>query len=306
MAREAETRLATFQCSVCFDEVAEVVGQRIETCGHIFCPDCVGGHVAAKVSEGQVRAETLTCPAVGCGGALTIGDVRAATWGRGDDATWESFSRMADEQMLEALVTDGAARRCPASTCNYIFMWSPTDARSFDCPACASSFCLACDARDGGVGPAHPNMSCADYVNRLKADAAAAENHEQWRRQNEQADSRFKALMRQEMRAGRSKPCPHCKTAITKTGGCDHHVCSCCHTKFCWTCGGFYTDERRTRSNTCGTTCQKRPAKWWTEESVGIKRDAAEGGTSAEAAGPSTATPVKHRSARRGEQCVVS
>ena len=138
------------------------------------------------MSEGEVGAESLRCPVLTCGAPLSVGDVHAFTWGRGRTDLWERFEKMSDERELEALVTCGHARRCPAPTCNYIFIWSATeDPRAFACPCCESSFCLACDAAGGQVGPAHPGMSCSEFVAKVRADAEAAERLERWKRDNE-------------------------------------------------------------------------------------------------------------------------
>ena len=170
--------------------------------------------------------------------------------------------------MSQALVTRGHARRCPAPTCNYIFIWSAAeDTRAFACPCCESSFCLSCDAAGGKVGPAHPGMSCAEFVAKVKADVEAAEKLERWKRDNEQADARFRELMRGELKRGTTKPCPQCKQGITKNGGCHHHQCLHCRCKFCWNCGAFNTGSDASRF-VCGTTCSKASQRWWNERDI--------------------------------------
>jgi len=34
-----------------------------------------------------------------------------------------------------------------------------------------------------------------------------------------------------------TKPCPYCKVAVYKDGGCNHMTCSQCNKPFCWRCG---------------------------------------------------------------------
>ena len=111
------------------------------------------------------------------------------TWRCGDDETWRKFEQRSDEQLLETLVREGGARRCPAGTCNYAFVWTEGDPRHYDCPACAASFCLECPAVGGGVGPAHPGVSCHEYVERLAADAEAKRRLDEWRLENGRADA---------------------------------------------------------------------------------------------------------------------
>ena len=174
--------------------------------------------------------------------------------------------------LIESLVRDGGARRCPGPTCNYAFIWSDGDERHFDCPMCRAQFCLACPCVGGGVGPAHPGMSCAEYAEQLEASEQAKRRLEDWRRENAQADSRFRELLRQELRAGNTKPCPQCKQPITKNGGCHHHTCSFCKVKFCWNCGGF--NRMNPNRNTCGITCDKRERQWWSEADLGLNTPA--------------------------------
>ena len=57
---------------------------------------------------------------------------------------------------------------------------------------------------------------------------------EEWKKENAQADARFQELLQREGAAGRTKPCPHCHTPITKNGGCKHMHCTRCNTNFNW------------------------------------------------------------------------
>jgi len=257
-------------CPICMEDVAEVFARTIGDCGHGFCLECLGGHVRARVGQRHLSSDLFVCPAVDCTTPLTVQDVRAVTIELGPEHAdvWNQYSDAADDTVIERLVVEGTARRCPAPTCGYVFTWDTSCARNFQCPKCSATFCLQCTAAEGAVGPAHPGESCEGYVDRLAADGEAAARLVQWRRENAAADDRFRALLREEFAAGGSKPCPHCGMAITKNGGCAHHDCLTCRTKFCWNCGGFYSGPRRTRANTCGYTCTKAERVWWTAEAA--------------------------------------
>jgi len=221
---------------------------------------------------------------------LGIKDVHELTWRCGDDESWHKFEAAADEATIEGMVRQGGARRCPSSTCSYVFV-ADAGTRHFDCPSCAAAFCLACPCVGGGVGPAHPGISCAEYEAKLEADAEVKRKLEEWRAENEKADERFRELLRVEMRNGDTKPCPCCKQAITKNGGCHHHTCTSCKVCFCWNCGRY--DKLFPNKATCPTTCARPSQKWWAEHELlghsSRPADSAGASSSAGPAGPSVA-----------------
>ena len=130
----------------------------------------------------------------------------------------------------------GGMRRCPAERCNYTFafeMGNSTEGHKFDCPSCSARFCLGCGANGGRVGPAHAGP-CSTRLRQLQESAREKAKLEAWRRENAQADARFRELIAREAREGTTKSCPKCRTAVTKNAGCDHMTCRCGH-QFYWT-----------------------------------------------------------------------
>jgi hypothetical protein len=85
-------------------------------CCSLFSP--LRPQIKIKVEGADVSGEALTCPS--CAQAISIPDVHALTWRCGDDATWMKFEQRADDALLESLVRDGGARRCPGNNCNYV------------------------------------------------------------------------------------------------------------------------------------------------------------------------------------------
>ena len=73
-------------------------------------------------------------------------------------------------------------------------------------------------------------------------------------------------LLRTELRSGLTKPCPCCQLPITKNGGCHHHTCPACQTRFCWRCGRY--NQQAPHRSTCGSTCSRPPRVWWKEGDV--------------------------------------
>lgn len=85
---------------------------------------------------------------------------------------------------------------------------------SFDpitCIECGHSFCQV-------HGDAHPDMTCEEYIQKL-------------RRPDEQI-RRSERVIRQHC-----KPCSHCQAPIYKASGCDHIICPSCHDDMCFKCG---------------------------------------------------------------------
>ena len=121
-ARQAAELGPSFACSVCLEaHVPLLAGHRLG-CGHTYCTACIGEHVRVKVRSHEISREALTCPS--CAAPIGVSDVHALTWRCGDDETWRKFEAVSDEIMIESLVRDGGARRCPNEHCNYAFVWS--------------------------------------------------------------------------------------------------------------------------------------------------------------------------------------
>jgi len=168
--------------------------------------------------------------------------VRACTLDCGDAEPWRSFQNQATEALLdaEARSDDKPLRRCPAERCNFTFVHEQAETTRggalFICPACTRAFCLACPVVNGGVGPAHDGP-CSRVVEEINRDADRRRKLDEWRQANGTADKRFAELLRREAKDGLTKPCPQCKTPITKNAGCDHMHCTVCGHHYSWTSG---------------------------------------------------------------------
>lgn len=78
------------------------------------------------------------------------------------------------------------------------------------CNKCYAKACVGCER------PWHEGESCAAYQ---------ARNKDRWEEEDKSRESIDKL----------TKPCPSCKTAIQKAGGCKHMYCSNCSHAFNWT-----------------------------------------------------------------------
>lgn len=134
----------------------------------------------------------------------------------------------------------------------------------FDCPSCKASFCLQCtavDDRSKGFGIGHAGIDCEEYKAMLAEDKKFKKRQKKKLKKmissgGSGEDKTFKKLMKEEAKAGATKPCPGCGEGITHVEGCDHHQCPMCRALFCWNCGS--TSYSRF---TCSTFCVKHPEK---------------------------------------------
>lgn len=83
----------------------------------------------------------------------------------------------------------------------------------------------------------HTNETCQQYAARY-----AAASEERRRQEHAGTDAATQALL-----AATTKRCPSCNTAIERTAGCDHMICTVCWHHFCWLCGAPYDGEQGIR-----------------------------------------------------------
>jgi len=230
-----------FRCAICLeDEIQEWKGYSLSKCNHKFCLPCLASHIQ---SSSTTKVKCPNCPQL-----MTLIDIQSVLVSVNKTHEWHSYSTKANLELLEKEIVQGngmednqgieATRRCPAEHCNYIFVYEPQnpefqEGTRFDCPQCFNSFCLQCGANNGQVGPAHVG-NCQDRRQQLMNEEKERLKFEEWRKENLQADARFKALLDKESELGITKPCPGCNFAITKNGGCNHMRCTRCGLDYDW------------------------------------------------------------------------
>ena len=62
-----------FECGVCMDEMPVASTARIDSCGHVFCRECLRGHVTARLEERRFPILCPTCTAAKGKGKGKIG-----------------------------------------------------------------------------------------------------------------------------------------------------------------------------------------------------------------------------------------
>jgi ankyrin repeat/IBR domain-containing protein 1 len=264
---EESSAAAFFDCDICLENnVERFRGYQLGGgCRHLFCRECMYRYIQSKLKGKDISS--LVCPMASCRSAVRHADVRACTLEVGDQECWRLYQEQSTEAFLDSAVILGAShqdttdnnsvvasqtagggaaaaaaagggglRRCPTNHCNFTFEFQPqTNVRGhrFACPLCEHAYCLNCPVVGGRVGPAHDN-SCQEVLEEMKQSEERRRKMEEWKKENVQADSRFRELLEREGQSGKTKPCPKCQTPITKNGGCNHMKCAHCKTDFNW------------------------------------------------------------------------
>ena len=240
--KRGSERKKTFACGICLeDQIPARDGYTLSSCHHRFCtPCCLCELIKSMITApGSAASSSIVCPQNKCTNHLSLLDVQCIL--RGYPKLLQLYQHeIANTSALEAEARDASSntRRCPAANCNFLFEYIPgTGAegrRHFHCPECRSEFCLQCGANGGNVGPAHKGMTCAGRRESLEKEAAERQELEEWKKENSQADQRFRELLAKEKQSGKTMPCPKCNIPITKNGGCPHMYCTSCKTHFNW------------------------------------------------------------------------
>ncbi len=254
-----------YDCTICLEEnIQGWRGYTLSQCHHKYCLVCLSNHI-----KSSSKTDMIKCPE--CFQTLHFQDIQSILTAVGEKMELERFSIKANTELLEKEIIESnyndvknlfsgggkateddydnegtyfyhgmeTTRRCPSEHCNYIFIYEPRnpefqEGTRFDCPQCQNSYCLQCGANNGQVGPSHDNLSCYDRREQLRKEIEERRKFEEWKKENDKADARFRKLVQSESARGVTKPCPRCKFFITKNGGCNHMHCSQCGLDFNW------------------------------------------------------------------------
>ena len=221
-----------FECPVCLDTIPWTDGLRLQNCHHWCCKECLKGYLRSKLSD---KVAELTCPEPHCRTPLQNNDIQSL----GAAQLWNKYADLATQTFLERAAgqNNNGIRRCPAERCNFMFQFEPDwvngNGKLFICPECNNSFCLNCPVVNNRVGPAHDG-GCQRALGVMLRSNEEKRKIAEWKKLNEQADSRFNELMHRERANGITKPCPRCMVPITKNSGCDHMHCGNCGLHYSW------------------------------------------------------------------------
>ncbi|GJY77657.1 zinc finger, C6HC-type containing protein [Tanacetum coccineum] len=201
-------------CDICMDTKTESeMFRNINVCSHLFCFDCIRGHVASKIKQ---NITTVTCPDPKCNEVIgpeackTI--VPKEVMERWENALCESLI-MGSEKFSFTVRFRGFVRL------SYMDVIVERNVTSSECPHCNRLFCAQCKVTW------HSGMDCSEFQS-LKEDERDPDDimlmdlakNKKWRR------------------------CPSCKFYVERTEGCLHITCRCGY-HFCYGCGEKHTSE---------------------------------------------------------------
>ncbi|GJZ92322.1 zinc finger, C6HC-type containing protein [Tanacetum coccineum] len=202
-------------CDICMDTKTESeMFRNTKVCGHMFCFDCIRGHVAAKIQENITK---VRCPDPHCRGIIGPEVCRLIV-------PKEVLERWEDA-LCESLILGAEKFYCPFKDCSALLVDDGGGTvTSSECPHCNRLFCAQCKVTW------HSGISCSEYQS-LKKD------------ERDPSD-----LMLRDLAKNKAwKRCPKCNFYVERTTGCEHIACRCGY-QFCYMCGNMWNGEGSTSS----------------------------------------------------------
>lgn len=190
-------------CEICVERKESEQMFTIESCRHLFCNDCIGNHVAARL---QYNTRSIACPVVECEGLVEFDSCS-------NILPKDVLERWGDV-LCESLILASQQFYCPFQDCSAMLVRDTDEViRESECPLCWRLFCAQCRV------PWHPGIEC-----------------EEFQRLNEDEREREDLLLRELVKEKSWNRCPSCKYYVEKTEGCLHMTCRC-GSQFCYACG---------------------------------------------------------------------
>eukprot|EP01117_Protostelium_nocturnum_P002834 TRINITY_DN13754_c0_g1_i1.p1 TRINITY_DN13754_c0_g1~~TRINITY_DN13754_c0_g1_i1.p1 ORF type:complete len:533 (-),score=158.03 TRINITY_DN13754_c0_g1_i1:49-1647(-) len=196
-------------CMICYDSIRNYVKIHSKEVDHSGCIYCKEClNKYVKLKVVEDKWTQISCPTKGCKHSCDL-------------VLPEIFEGQELEDFLEKL-TDNAInfnpnyKKCPNPDCNFAIEMDGCTDQFPECGRCYSKWCIECN------GKAHEGFEC------------------------EQAKSDDDKMLELALKKD-TKPCPHCKATIQKSGGCSHIICKCGN-QFCYDCLAPWTaDHMKTR-----------------------------------------------------------
>ncbi|XP_011151656.1 E3 ubiquitin-protein ligase RNF14 [Harpegnathos saltator] len=226
--KQIEFKKNFYTCNICFTDKSGEHCTQFLPCAHTFCKDCIRGYFEVRIKEGNVQ--NICCPEEKCKFEATPGQIK-------DLVSSELFSKYDSILLSATLDTMTDIVYCPRRHCQYPVTRDLNDQMA-KCPVCQYAFCVRCKMVYHGVEPC--KISSAEKQ-RLVNEYQSASNEKKAEMEQRYGKKQLQTLIENTMSENwindNSHNCPHCKSAIEKSDGCNKMTCSHCGTYFCWLCG---------------------------------------------------------------------
>ncbi|XP_076901418.1 E3 ubiquitin-protein ligase RSL1-like [Bidens hawaiensis] len=191
-------------CAICMDtKTVSEMFENTNVCRHLYCQDCICGHVAAKIKENVTKVK---CPDTSCKGLIGP-EVCRSIVPKQVLERWENI-------LCEALINESHKFYCPFKDCSVMLVDDGgVTITSSECPNCHRLFCARCKVAW------HCGISCVEYQSLKKGEKSPND-----------------ILITNLAKEKRWMKCPNCRLFVEKTSGCNHISCRCGH-QFCYRCG---------------------------------------------------------------------
>ncbi|KAJ9542121.1 hypothetical protein OSB04_028627 [Centaurea solstitialis] len=181
-------------CEICMDtKPNSQMFRNTDICTHLYCLDCIRGHVAAKIKENITKVK---CPHPQCVGQI---GPEACRW----IVPKEVIERWEDSLCESSILASEKVMYCPFKDCSAMLVDDGGETvTSSVCPNCNRLFCASCK-----VGW-HAGLDCSEFRSRKSGGT----------------DREDKMLV--DLANGKKwKRCPKCKFFVEKVSGCLQIIC---------------------------------------------------------------------------------
>ncbi|KAJ6849409.1 putative E3 ubiquitin-protein ligase RNF144A-B [Iris pallida] len=205
VAAAAETAAAELAvCKICMDASPLDGMFENKNCPHVFCRECLGRYIGAKLRE---NISSVKCPEDGCSGLLEPEHCQGLV-------PKEVFERWGSALCEAMVLASQKFSYCPFKDCSALLVDDSGEAvGQSECPSCRRLFCAGCKvAWHSGIGCDEFRSLGADERSREDVLLMEVASKKKWRR------------------------CSSCRFYVEKKDGCNHVTCRCGF-EFCYGCG---------------------------------------------------------------------
>eukprot|EP01022_Parablepharisma_sp_SALTPOND_P030553 TRINITY_DN765_c0_g1_i1.p1 TRINITY_DN765_c0_g1~~TRINITY_DN765_c0_g1_i1.p1 ORF type:complete len:335 (+),score=32.50 TRINITY_DN765_c0_g1_i1:1689-2693(+) len=225
--RQMEEEKNKAKCEICLDDIADSELLPLDSCGHIYHPECITRYIKTKIGE---RGYPIKCPNPKCKKDISMLDLNEFL----EEEELKKFIDYSFKIAVEGNPADFSF--CPTPDCQYIFVWEKgVDSNDFECPVCNKRYCLNCRCNY------HVGKTCAQYRAEAKAGYVCFGYSSNYKKGGYQIygiceRNENQAVSVLQLLGGKDRGNI---VYMLKTQGCDHMRCRC-GKEFCYACGGVY------------------------------------------------------------------